>query len=88
LLAHVQARRDEALADEVGDTFLRVHIGIQPSTPASHGGRAEVEQDGLPMYASIGKRSLSVASPCDLHRLPVRFVVRIGAAVQDRPRHE
>ena len=64
ILAHMRAHGRELLLDEVHDSRIRIHLGIQPSTAASHRGGAEVEQHRF--AAAPFQRCFEIAFPGDL----------------------
>src|SRR5215210_550792 len=50
VVLHVHARRNEVLVYELSHPLIRPHLGIQPSTAASHRRRAEIEKHGLAVH--------------------------------------
>ena len=63
VLAHVRAHRREVLLNEINDARIRIHLGIQPSTAASHRGGTEVDEQVLPAAALL--RRVKVPFPGD-----------------------
>ncbi|HEY3044675.1 MAG TPA: hypothetical protein VGJ39_11645, partial [Vicinamibacterales bacterium] len=78
LVADVDPNRDELFVDEARDLLIRINLGIQPSTSASHWCRAEVEQHEPLTGAGIFQGILQICLPrnrflCGCHRaLPCR----------------
>lgn len=66
VIAHVKARGDEVLGDQLRHALIGVHLGIQPSTASSHRGGAEVEQDGLAGRARFTEDGVDIVAPVDL----------------------
>jgi hypothetical protein len=62
----VHANRNEGLLDELYDSRIRVHLGIQPSAAASHRRGAEIEQHLAAGRGCIAQRGIEVVSPGDL----------------------
>jgi hypothetical protein len=63
---HVHAHGQENRGDEFHHAGIRIHLGIQPSTAASHRGGGEIHQDIAPLLASRGENLIDVAfSPAD-----------------------
>ena len=63
----------EVQVDELGGLGILVTLGIQPSTCASSGRGAEVEQDGLALGLSVRQGLIYVFAPFHGHiDLPLR----------------
>ena len=65
LFLHVNAHGHEVRRDEFSDAGLGVHLGIQPSTPGSKRGGAEVEQHVHVSTAGLGQRLVQIVKPRD-----------------------
>ena len=57
----------EVFVDEGGSFFVAVRLGFQPSTSASGGRGAEIDQHGFLLFFRFGKRAVSVFSPMYFH---------------------
>jgi hypothetical protein len=68
LLSHVQSRGYEVLLDEAGHALLRIDLGIQPSTAASHRRGTEIQQHGLLPRVGIAEDPIDIMPPRDFHR--------------------
>jgi len=67
VLAHLDAGRDEALADQGVDARVGIDLGFQPSASPSHRGGGEVEERGAARPRGLGERGVDVRLPVD-HR--------------------
>jgi hypothetical protein len=67
LFPHMQPRRNEVVLDEAGDPLLRVDLGIQPSTTASHRRGAEIQQHRFLPSARVAQYPIDVMAPRDFH---------------------
>ena len=63
----VNACSDEVVVDEFDDPGVRPHLGIQPSTAASHRSSAEVEQHRLIRLCRLGEHRIYVVTKTDWH---------------------
>ena len=50
---YVDSGGNEIARDEACDTLIRINLGIQPSTTASHRGRAEIEENRTLQVAGL-----------------------------------
>ena len=80
ILAHVHTHRDETFGDQILDAIVGVHLGIQPSTSASHRCGAEVEEQEFAALACVLKGTVVVVPPgnafrCCRHVRPLRLTV-------------
>jgi hypothetical protein len=66
LLLEVNLYRQEVLINEVGNFWVGIDLGIQPSARASHGGGAEVQQYGTVLSFGFGERRIGIFG--ELHR--------------------
>ena len=58
---------DEVVVDERSCLVVAVRLGFQPSTCASGGGRAEVDQHGFLLRFGFGECCVSVCQPMNFH---------------------
>jgi hypothetical protein len=58
---------DEVLIDEVGGSFVRIGLGLQPSTCASSRRRREIDKHQLVLSFRLLKRGIGVFDPVDEH---------------------
>ena len=65
LFSSVHADWDEVLFDEFRDAGVGIHLGIQPSTTASHRRSAEVQQHVTLLHPRMLQRALEIVFPCD-----------------------
>jgi hypothetical protein len=65
----VDPGRDEVLLDKSGYAFVRIYLGIQPGTSASHGSGAEVEQQMAILRPRLFQGLIDVFAPGDGHDL-------------------
>jgi hypothetical protein len=70
LIAHVHADRNDVFRDEARNSFIRIHLGIQPSASASHRSGAEVEEQGTMLLASVVERRIRISAPLNGHGWP------------------
>jgi hypothetical protein len=63
----VHARGQKALIHEADDALIRPHLGIQPSTAASHRRGAEVEEDGLVLLLRFLEDGVNIVPEFDFH---------------------
>jgi hypothetical protein len=63
----VDPGRDEILLDKSGYAFVRIYLGIQPGTSASHGSGAEVEQQMAVLRPRLFQSLIDVFAPGDGH---------------------
>ena len=63
VLQDVKPRVNEVVLDEVGDAFVGVDLGFQPSTPRSHGGRGEIEKDRLVLGFGLRESRVCIVKP-------------------------
>ncbi len=59
----------EMRVDEVGDSFIRVRLGFQPSAGASSRNGAEIEQDGPARLLRLSQGGIDVLAPFNGHSL-------------------
>ena len=74
LLPHVNAYRDEMFVDELNHPIVGVHLGVQPSTTASHRGGGEVEQDVPALRRGIVDGRFEIVTPRNLLGLSHRVL--------------
>jgi len=67
LLFDVDARGDEMIRDEPGDTLIGVNLGFQPSASPSHRGGGEVQQNRSLLGCGFFQNAIDVMSPGDGH---------------------
>jgi hypothetical protein len=67
LIFHVDPGRDEVLLDKSGYAFVRIYLGIQPGTSASHGSGAEIEQQMAILGPRLFQSLIDVFPPGDVH---------------------
>jgi len=65
----VDPGRDEVLLDKSGYAFVRIYLGIQPGTSASHGSGAKVEQQMAVLGPRLIQGLIDVFAPGDGHDL-------------------
>jgi len=63
----VHPGRQEMLVHEPHHAFVRPHLGIQPSTAASHWGGAEVEEDRFLLGLRVLQDLIDVMAKLDWH---------------------
>ena len=69
---------DEVLVDELRGLRIFVGLGIQPSTPASRGRGADVQQDGLTLLLRLRQSPIDVAIvPIDGHSALLDSITRM-----------
>ena len=76
ILFHVNSRWQEVLVDEPNHPLIRPHLGIQPSTAASHRGGAEIEQNGLVLLLRFFEDGICVVAKCYFHRSLLAEIVK------------
>jgi hypothetical protein len=59
----MQPRGNKIVPDETGDAFLRINLGIQPSTAASHGRGTEIQQHGFLPTTRVAQDPIDVMPP-------------------------
>jgi len=59
----------EMLVHEAHHAFIRPHLGIQPSTAASHRGGAEVEENWFLLGLCVPQHLVNVTAKLDWHRM-------------------
>jgi hypothetical protein len=59
----MQPGGNEVVLDEAGDALLRIDLGIQPSTTASHRRGAEIQEYGFLPGACIAEYLINVMPP-------------------------
>src|SRR5207244_9214163 len=69
VLFHVHPRGQEMLVHEAHHAFIRPHLGIQPSTAASHRGGAEVEEHRFLLGLRVLQHLVNVTAKLDWHRM-------------------
>jgi hypothetical protein len=69
VLFDVSFKWNEVLVDESGDFVVAVRLGFQPSTCASSGSRAEVDEHRLFLSLGLRECSVSVCQPVYFHVL-------------------
>src|SRR5207249_8740535 len=67
VVLYVHPGRQEMLVHEPHHAFVRPHLGIQPSTAASHWGGAEVEEDRLSLGLRVLQDLIDVMAKLDWH---------------------
>ena len=70
----------EVFVDEGGGFFVTVRLGFQPSTGASGGSSAEIDQHGTFAGLCFSERSIGVFDPVNFHLscvLPGRMVSEV-----------
>src|SRR5207302_10478980 len=66
---HVHPGGQEMLVHEAHHAFIRPHLGIQPSTAASHRGGAEVEEYWFLLGLRVLQHLVNVTAKLDWHRM-------------------
>ena len=69
VILNVYARRNEIFRDEPCDAVIRIDLGIQPGTAASHRSGAEIEEHLPPLAARFFQNFVDVVSPVDFHSI-------------------
>jgi hypothetical protein len=59
----VHADWNEILLDELRDPRVGIHLGIQPSTAASHRGGGEIQQHVTLLRTCVFERALQIVFP-------------------------
>src|SRR5207249_9971653 len=67
VVLYVHPGRQEMLVHEPHHAFVRPHLGIQPSTAASHWGGAEVEEYRLSLGLRVLQDPITVMQKPDWH---------------------
>lgn|SRR3954471_1241878 len=67
LVLYVDSGRDEVLLNKSGYAFVRIYLGIQPGTSASHGSGAEIEQQMAILGPRLLQSLIDVFPPGDVH---------------------
>ena len=63
----VHPRGQKVLIHEADDTFVRPHLGIQPSTAPSHRRGAEIQEDGLVLLLCFLEDLVYIVAELDFH---------------------
>ena len=67
ILAWVHARGEKVLVDKARDPLVRPHLGIQPSTAASHRGGVEVQKYWFLLRFCVLQRAIHILPEIDFH---------------------
>jgi hypothetical protein len=78
--------RQKIRIDEGRDAFIRVRLGLQPSTGPSSGGRAEIDQDRPAGVVRLFQRGIDVLAPLNCHGVILSRPARGRAADPVRSR--
>lgn len=65
----VDSRGKKIFRDESRYAFIRIHLGIQPSTAASHRCRAEIEKHGSLLRPRVFQHLIHIVTPLNFHEL-------------------
>ena len=67
VLLHMNFDGNKILLDESRYTFIRVHVGIQPSAGRSHRGGTKIQKDWLVLLFGLGESRINVFDRFDWH---------------------
>jgi hypothetical protein len=65
----VSFERDEMLVNEVGNSLIRVGLGLQPSASASSRSSREINQQWFVLGLGLSERGVHFCDPIDEHRV-------------------
>ena len=65
----MNSRGKKIFRDESRYAFIRIHLGIQPSTAASHRCRAEIQKDGSLLCPRVFQYLIHIVTPLNFHEL-------------------